>query len=271
MRCAQFCEVIANRPVATNQYEIEIRCPTVADNAQPGQFVQMRLPFSYNPLFSRPFSIFQRHKERQSFSIIYLVRGTFTQSLSRVQPGESVYVVGPLGNRFMHAQAPEGFMHVLVAGGVGAPPLYLLAEELLQAGVPQSNVLVVNGARRRDLLVCDEHFRTLGAQVFAATEDGSYGTCGLVTDVLTILLEQGVLLRECCHIYACGPTAMLEAVARFAQERGITCQVSVETLMPCGLGVCLGCAVKVRTANGFDYKRACVDGPIFDAAEVIWR
>jgi len=271
MRCAGEYEVIANRPVATNQYEIEIRCPTIAHQAQPGQFVQIRVQHGYEPLFGRPFSVFRRFPERDSFSVIYLVRGVFTQLLARKQLGDRVYVVGPLGNRFIVAEPMQEFQHVLVAGGVGAPPMYLLAEELVQKGAPPEQIVVVNGARRADLLVCEPHFTGLGICYHAVTEDGSAGERGKVTDVLQRLHEQGACSQEWCRIYTCGPTAMLEAVAQFAQHRDLPCQVSVETVMPCGLGVCLGCVVKVRNADGYDYKRACVDGPIFDAREVLWR
>ena len=271
MRCAEYCEVVANRPVATNQFEIEIHCPTVALHAQPGQFVQLRVQGGYEPLFSRPFSIFRRFSERGNFSIVYLVRGTFTQLLSHKHPGEKVFIVGPLGNRFVLPEPPSSVTHLLVAGGVGAPPLYLLAEEMVQAGVPGKNVIVVNGAGRHDLLVCQEHFAELGVRCFTVTEDGSLGIKGNVTDVMKSLHERGDLPRAGCQVYTCGPTAMLEAVAKFARKHHLPCQVSMETLMPCGLGVCLGCAVKVRSGDGYEYRRACVDGPIFDAGEVLWK
>ncbi|GIV18449.1 MAG: dihydroorotate dehydrogenase B (NAD(+)), electron transfer subunit [Armatimonadota bacterium] len=271
MRCAEYCEVVANRPVATNQLEIEIHCPTVALHAQPGQFVQMRVQSGYEPLFSRPFSVFRRFPERGNFSVVYLARGTFTRMLAAKKPGETVFVVGPLGNRFSLRQPANEILHVLVAGGVGAPPLYLLAEEMVQQGIPRHRIVVVNGARRQDLLVCQEHFAELGVHLWAVTEDGSLGERGKVTDVLKSLHRRGELPHDHCQIYACGPTAMLEAVAQFAHKHHLRCQVSMETLMPCGLGVCLGCAVKVRTPQGTDYKRACVDGPIFDATEVVWK
>lgn len=271
MRCAEYCEVVANRPVATNQFEIEIHCPTVALHAQPGQFVQLRAQSGYEPLFSRPFSVFRRFPERGNFSIVYLVRGAFTQLLAQKAPGEKVFIVGPLGNRFVVAEPRASITHLLVAGGVGAPPLYLLAEEMIQEGVPGKNIIVVNGARRRDLLVCQDHFAELGVRLLTVTEDGSQGAKGNVTDVLKSLHERDELLKGRCQVYTCGPTPMLKAVSKFSHKHRLPCQVSMETLMPCGLGVCLGCAVKVRTEDGFDYRRACVDGPIFDAAEVLWE
>lgn len=271
MRSAGFCEVVANRPVATNQFEIEIHNPHIARHAQPGQFVQLRVQGGYEPLFSRPFSVFRRFVERGNFSLIYLVRGAFTQMLAQKRAGDSVFVIGPLGNRFVTPSFAERYKHILVAGGVGAPPLYLLAEELVQAGVDPSSVVVVNGARRADLLVCQEHFADIGVRQLIVTEDGTLGTKGKVTDVLKHLQEKGELSPKECQIYTCGPTAMLEAVAKFAQKHRIACQVSVETMMPCGLGVCLGCAVKVRGPEGAEYKRACIDGPIFDAKEMIWE
>ncbi len=271
MRCAEYCEVVANQPVATGQFEIEMHCPTVARYAQPGQFVQMRVQSGYEPLFSRPFSVFRRYPDRDTFSVVYLVRGAFTRSLAHKQVGDRVFVVGPLGNRFVVAEPQHEKVHVLVAGGVGAPPLYLLAEEMVHQGIARNHVIVINGARRQDLLVCQRDFADLGVRLFTATEDGSAGIQGKVTDVLEGLRERGELAPERCQIYTCGPTAMLEAVAEFARQQHLPCQVSLETLMPCGLGVCLGCAVKIRTADGYDYKRACVDGPIFDATEVLWR
>ncbi len=271
MRCAEYCEVVANRPVATNQFEIEIHAPNIALHSQPGQFVQVRVQSGYEPLFSRPFSVFRRFPERGNFSIVYLVRGTFTQTLAHKRPGDRVFIVGPLGNRFVVAEPRTQYTHVLVAGGVGAPPLYLLAEEMVRSGIAGTNVVVVNGARRHDLLVCQEHFAELGVRLFTVTEDGSAGAQGKVTDVLKSLHQQKSLPRERTQLYACGPTAMLEATAKFAMKHGLRCQVSMETMMPCGVGVCLGCAVKVRAGEGFDYRRACADGPIFDAAEVVWE
>lgn len=271
MRCAEYCEVVANWQVATNQFEIQLHSPIVARHAQPGQFVQLRVQTGCEPLFGRPFSVFRTFPERGDFSVIYLVRGTFTQLLAQKKPGDSVFVVGPLGNRFLVRQPAQEVQHVLVAGGVGAPPMYLLAEELVQKGVPRQQVVVINGARRHDLLVCQEHFAELGVPLWAVTEDGSLGEKGRVTDILKGLNQRGELQRERCQVYACGPTAMLEAVAKFAQKHNLPCQVSVETMMPCGMGVCLGCAVKVRTPGGHDYRRACVEGPVFDAAEVMWE
>lgn len=271
MRCAEHCEVVANRQVATSQFEIQLHSPIVARHAQPGQFVQMRVQDGYEPLFGRPFSVFRTFPERGDFSVIYLVRGTFTQLLAQKKPGDSVFVVGPLGNRFLVRQPAHETLHVLVAGGVGAPPLYLLAVELVQKGVPRQRVVVVNGARRHDLLVCQEHFAELGVHLWAVTEDGSLGEKGKVTDILKGFSQRGELFSGRCQLYACGPTAMLEAVAKFAQKHDLPCQVSLETVMPCGLGVCLGCAVKVRAPAGFDYKRACLDGPVFDSAEVVWE
>lgn len=202
--------------------------------------------------------------------MVYLVRGTFTQLLAHKKPGDTVFVVGPLGNRFCVPQPANEILHLLVAGGVGAPPLYLLAEELVQTGISRQRIIVVNGARRHDLLVCQEHFVELGVRLLTVTEDGSAGIKGKVTDALKSLQEQDSLPVSRCQVYACGPSAMLEAVAKFARKHHLPCQVSMETMMPCGLGVCLGCAVKVHTPDGKDYRRACVDGPIFDAAEVVW-
>jgi dihydroorotate dehydrogenase electron transfer subunit len=135
----------------------------------------------------------------------------------------------------------------------------------LQAG---EQLLILAGARRRDLLVGLDEFRALGAEVRIATDDGSHGYPGYVTDLLQHALEDPIDSA----VYACGPNRMLEVVAQMCLARGVSCQVSLDAPMPCGIGVCLGCAVKVATPDGgVWYKRACIEGPVFRAEEVVWE
>jgi len=158
--------------------------------------------------------------------------------------------------------------HILAAGGVGAPPLCFFAARLAPTLPADEQVLILAGARRRDLLVGLDEFRALGAEVRIATDDGSQGYQGYVTDLLQDALQEPIPSA----VYACGPNRMLRVVAQICIERGVPCQVSLDAPMPCGTGVCLGCAVKVATPDGgVWYKRACTEGPVFRAEEVVWE
>jgi dihydroorotate dehydrogenase electron transfer subunit len=172
-----------------------------------------------------------------------------------------------------------GRRHILIAGGFGAPPLYFLAQELSVGRNDQPSntdtVTVVNAARTRDLLVASVEFSSLDLVIHTITDDGSHGRRGLATEMLCALLEEadaeGALPRV--QLYACGPMPMLRAVGEIAVPLGIPCQVSVETSMPCGIGLCYGCAVRTRddsAPQGYAYSRACWDGPVFEAGDVFW-
>jgi dihydroorotate dehydrogenase electron transfer subunit len=242
--------------------------PEIANAARPGQFIQIRYDETLNPYSRRPFSVFRVDPEKGTFSIVYLARGSFTQGLRTKHAGDHLSVVGPLGNAFEPDPSP-GVRHVLVAGGVGAPPLYLLAWDLVRRGL-RDRVTIINGARSRTLLVGVHEMEALGVDLRLTTDDGSVGTQGIVTERLAEVIDEGAPVT----VYTCGPTPMLRAVGTLCVERGVPCKVSVETVMPCGLGVCMGCVVKLRDASveeGFVYRRSCTDGPVFDAAEIIWE
>jgi dihydroorotate dehydrogenase electron transfer subunit len=154
---------------------------------------------------------------------------------------------------------------------VGAPPLYFFAQRLCAADSADCKILVVNGARSRDLLVGVEEFDQLDVDVTYTTDDGSHGRQGIVTDVLEELLTSA---SGPVHVYTCGPTVMMRAVAEVCTSHGSPCQVSLETLMPCGLGVCMGCVVKIKddsSPGGFQYLRSCYEGPVFPADRIIWE
>ena len=160
--------------------------------------------------------------------------------------------------------------NILVAGGVGAPPLYFLAQQMRSKGNGDCRVAVVNGARTRSLLVAVKEFESLGIDLSCTTDDGSHGVQGLVIDRLRELLFE---VNNRASVYSCGPTPMLKAVSKVCLEENIPCQLSVETLMPCGLGVCMACVVKIRdefSPEGYVYKRSCQDGPVFTANVIIW-
>ena len=189
--------------------------------------------------------------------------------------GGAVGIIGPLGNGFnidIGRRRGKDKRVILVAGGNGVAPLLFLAEKL-SSGSPvrqSAGLTALIGGRSTGHVLCEKEFRETGAKVLVATEDGSRGHKGLVTDLLKNELNRhtGTPAHRHTTIYACGPTGMLKVVAGIAQNNRIPCQVSLEERMACGVGVCLGCPVKVKTHC--EYKMVCKDGPVFDAEDIAW-
>ena len=262
--------VVSHERLGDYEYEITLHAPPVAESARAGQFMQVQYDLTYNPFTRRPFSVYRVDKEQGTFSILYLARGVFTQGLRKQHVGDVVSVVGPLGNWYEPDPRPE-VTHIMVAGGVGAPPLYLLAQQMLCDESGQCTISVINGARTLNLLCATREFDELGVDTHFTTDDGTRGIRGLVTDALLPMLDAA---EGPVHVYTCGPTAMLRAVGDLCVSRGIPCQASVETMMPCGLGVCMGCVVKIKDSaseTGYVYQRSCYEGPVFPAERIIWE
>lgn len=266
-------EVVENVQVAQRTFRVRLRCPQLASLIAPGQFVMLRLPGSTDPLLGRPFALYDTvldtHGTPVGIDVVYVVVGKMTTLLARVRPGETLAAWGPLGNGF---SSPTGAKHVgLVAGGIGQTPFLAYVRSLLgkrgyggrAAQKVAEHVSLYYGVRSADLAAGVDDFRAAGADVRLATDDGSLGFHGLVTQ----LLERDALPDV---LVGCGPEPMLHALADLAQRRGIPCQVSLETPMACGVGICFSCVTRVKTGDGWDYKRVCVDGPIFDAASLEW-
>jgi dihydroorotate dehydrogenase electron transfer subunit len=234
----------------------------------PGQFINIACADSrsYDPLLRRPFSVYQANEGDGTFSVLYVLRGRGTMFLKDRRPGEMIDCVGPLGNGFDVAEAD---VHLLVAGGCGAAPLALLGDHLKRK-FPQSQIKALLGAQTALGLLCESDFALAGVQYSISTEDASRGRKGMVTDILKDELKSST--AQTVRVYACGPNEMLKKVAENCARRRVRCQVSMETSMACGVGVCVGCAVKVKDAaspTGWNYERCCVEGPVFDA-ERIW-
>jgi dihydroorotate dehydrogenase electron transfer subunit len=265
--------VVAHTHVVANEYEIVFAAPEVAQVAQPGQFLGLLYNDSYAPLVRRPFSIYGTNRDAGTCSVLYQARGSFTSGLAAKRPGDRVSLLGPLGRPFQWDPSPE-VRHILIAGGIGAPPLVFLAGELCRARgdrTSANDIIVLNGARTRDLLVGMVEFGELEITLHALTDDGSHGRQGRVTDLLLSLLAEETSGRT--QVYACGPMPMLRALSDIALAHAIPCQLSIETSMPCGIGVCNGCAVPVRnsaTPPDTRYALGCCDGPVFEAAELLW-
>ncbi|TSA13081.1 MAG: dihydroorotate dehydrogenase electron transfer subunit [Deltaproteobacteria bacterium] len=250
--------VLENRFVASSVYRLRIEAPAIARVVRPGQFLMLRVGQTLDPLLRRPFSIHAVHDSR-TVDILYRVVGKGTNLLTAIKKGGKLDIVGPLGRGFSWR---EDLPSLFVAGGMGIAPLFFLAQIITQNGTGAKTSVLI-GARNKIELLCVKELKAMGLQVEAATEDGSAGKRGLVTDLLTrkIITSRPVL-------YTCGPYPMLRAVAHLAREHGLSCQVSLESFMACGLGACLGCVAEMR--NG-DLVRVCKEGPVFDAYEVAWK
>jgi dihydroorotate dehydrogenase electron transfer subunit len=248
----------------------------------------VRPPLVADPLLPRAFSIYRISQEEGGapvLEILYKVLGKGTQYLAQMDPGQAVEILGPLGNRFTVPETVE--TAVLVAGGIGVPPISALAMEIVRG---QRRLEVFLGGKTADDILCAEDFEGVGATLHITTEDGSRGTRGVITDLLEPFLESlgNPAIRQLGNqegpsrpaaqppsrlaIFTCGPPGMLAAVSRVAEGRGVACQTSVEANMACGFGACMGCAIEVRSSGpGPAYKLVCKDGPVFDSRDLVWR
>ena len=270
------CKILENEKIAPGHYVLKLASPRISRSAKPGQFVQILCGDSYDPLLPRPFSFLTSSKK--DFSILYQVAGKGTKILSRLEKGGSLWILGPLGNGFSAEAARRVTTAVLIGGGVGIPPLYHLAHALLTGPRPASgrlkNIHVFLGARHRSLLLCQNDFKKLGVDLSIATDDGSKGKKGFVTEILEQFINRSSN-RGSVRMYTCGPTPMLKAVSFISQKYDLPCEVSVEVPMACGFGACLGCAIKVRTESLADrnhrFAIACCEGPVFQASDILWE
>lgn len=255
--------VTQHQEIAPGFYLLTIKAPAIAQLAQPGQFVHVKCTPTMDPLLRRPISLHGMDAQAGTITLLYQVVGRGTQLLSKFMVNDEIDVMGPLGRGFTLPNSPGNV--VVVGGGIGAAPLLPLVEALCTQG---SAVTLILGARTKEWLLGAESFTQAGAQVLVATDDGTQGQHGYVTDILAQQL-QGTLPVA---LYACGPEPMLKAVANMAAKQGVTGQVSLEERMGCGVGACLACVckIKVATADGWDYQKVCVDGPVFDLEEVLW-
>jgi dihydroorotate dehydrogenase electron transfer subunit len=238
--------------------------PEVAREARPGQFVMIKAGTSAEPPLRRPFSILETEPRAETFSLFLKTIGAGTRALADMRLGETAQCLGPLGSPFSDP-APE-VEPLLVAGGYGIAPFRLFCGELVARG---RSARVFYGGRTAGDLQIREPFAKMGIPLVAATDDGTLGHHGRVTEPLEAYLDTrpGPVM-----LYACGPDAMLHAVARLAARRDVPAEVSLDPWMGCGVGTCLGCVVWVQDADEprAKYHCACTEGPVFDARRVVW-
>ncbi|MDP7205868.1 MAG: dihydroorotate dehydrogenase electron transfer subunit [Pirellulaceae bacterium] len=279
----QRVEILENVPLAEQTYRLRFRCPPLAERVLPGQFLMLRIAGLDDPLIGRPLALYDVINDEQGcgqdIDVVYIVKGNLTTRLADCQPGVELDVWGPLGNGF--PASPTGRL-IMVAGGIGQTPFLALGKFQLgqqaygrvgDARPLSQRVTLCYGARRAGFMAGLDDFEGAGFDLRLATDDGSRGHHGLVTDLLEeVLAEQpGARSPEDRRIVCCGPERMMCAVAEVARQHGVCCHVSLETPMACGIGICFTCVAKVREANGeWDYKRTCVEGPVFDAERIVW-
>jgi dihydroorotate dehydrogenase electron transfer subunit len=260
------CEVLSNRRTG-GYHSITLVAPDIADQAKPGQFVEIAVPESRDILLRRPFSIHQASRRggwAGTLEVVLDAVGPGTRWLADVKAHDMLDVIGPLGRPFSIPEELDTFL--LVGGGYGAAPLFFLAEELR---VREKTVHMILGARDHERVFKPIEGKRLAEVVVITTEDGSTGERGRVTDVLpTMLARTGSRV-----VYACGPNPMLRAIAEYCLSRNVPCQVAVEERMACGLGVCWTCVVPVIALDGRGWwnVRACVEGPVFNGARIWWN
>ena len=255
----QTVQIVSNERDTDSYFRLVLRAPQIAPLIQPGQFAHVRVSPLKDALLRRPFSIFQI--ERDTFSILYKTIGKGTGALARMKPGEELSVIAPLGHGFTIPKR-GGETPLLVAGGYGMAAMYLLAQRS-----PQKGIVFVGGRRRVDIL-CEKEFQALGWDVRVTTEDGSHGEKGLVTQPLLTELKKMVPHRK---VFACGPTGMLRAVGKIAEEFNMPAELSMDEHMCCGVGVCLTCVIPVKSVDSWEYQRTCTEGPVFDARDIVWE
>jgi dihydroorotate dehydrogenase electron transfer subunit len=251
-------------PLTPNVFRLSFLSKDMAREAQPGQFVMIHAKKYSEPLLPRPFSIHRVRGNR--VDLLIRMAGQGTRQLCGLSPGEVLEVKGPLGRGFILDSERDP---ILVAGGIGAAPLLYLADRLIKMKRNRTAVpprLLIGAGSKKELLGLRE-FKEMGLRVQVVTEDGSLGQKGLVTDLLK---GKSAKRLDRPLIYTCGPPGMLRAVASWAVRENIPCQVSLEALMACGIGACLGCSVARSADGGLGYAKVCQDGPVFEAREVAW-
>ena len=256
--------IIENRTLGNGYFVLRLGgCESLAAS-RPGQFMMLRGDWGRDPLLPRPMSLLSVAPEGRADLLARAV-GRGTRLLERASPGTRLSILGPLGNGFPDPQPAT--LDLLVAGGVGMPPMFMQAEHAARRGMIDLCEMIYGGRTSRDLVLLGD-MRNLGLTTHLSTEDGSVGRRGRVTASLEARIEhhRASSPDQRLRVMACGPREMLWAVARIAEPHGIECYLSLEEQMACGIGVCLGCAIPARQRP---FRYTCSDGPVFLASDLV--
>lgn len=253
-------KLIRKEKLKDDIYKFSVDAKQIAKNTKPGNFIEIRVTDNTEPFLRRPISVYNVDKEKGILEFIFQVKGKGTEILSKKVEGELIDIIGPLGyGTFKY----ENYKKIaIIGGGIGIFPLYELAKNAIKS----SNVNTYLGFRTKDLVVLENEFKNVSNKLTITTDDGSYKIKGFaINELKKDIGKEGI---DC--IFACGPLPMLKAVREYAIEKDIPCQISLEEKMGCGIGACLGCAVKTAksTKETPEYWHVCKAGPVFQAKDV---
>lgn len=249
------CVITSKKNIAKGVFDIWVKCPQIAAQAKAGQFVDIKCD---GFTLRRPISICDIDNDRTAIRLVFEERGEGTHWLAGKNIGDSLDILGPLGNGFMLGD--KGKTAVFVGGGIGVPPLLCAAKHF------GTNAVAILGFRSAGAVILKEDFEMAGASVTICTDDGTMGFHGLVTEPLKKLISE----NDCSAVFACGPKPMLKAVSQICEENDIDCFVSMEERMACGVGACLSCACKVKKDGTEKYLHVCKNGPVFNSKTIVW-
>lgn len=254
-------ELIKKEQLKPDIFKFSVKAPSIVKEAKPGNFIEIRVTDQLDPFLRRPISIYNLDRENGILEFIFQVKGKGTELLAKREEGKTIDIVGPIGYGTFKYDDYENI--AIIGGGIGVFPLYELAK---CAKADDKNVTTYLGFRNKDFVVLEEEFRKVSNELVLTTDDGSYAEKGFAINYLEKDIEAG----KVDAIYACGPLPMLKAVQKLAIEKEIPCQISLEEKMACGLGVCLGCAVKTAKSpkDAPEYWHVCKAGPVFNAKDV---
>ncbi len=256
-----FAELVDKQQLKKDLFKFSIKAPNIVKNSKPGNFIEIRVSEQTEPFLRRPISIYNLDRDNGVLEFIFQVKGKGTEILSKKEVGDLIDVVGPLGyGTFKY----EDYQNIaVIGGGIGIFPLYELAK---CAKNDNKTVNTYIGFRNKDLVVLEEEFKQVSNNLILTTDDGSYGKKGFAIN----FLEEDINNGKIDSIFACGPLPMLKAVQKLASDKNIPCQISLEEKMACGLGVCLGCAVKTASSSkeNPEYLHVCKAGPVFNSKDV---
>ena len=255
------CSIQANVEVARDHYRLVLHAPFIADQASPGQFCMLEIHHGFYPFLRRPMSFERIFAD--GVSVLYKIHGEGTRMLSALPASHRINVQGPLGKGFPIDRKAK--RHILVAGGIGIAPFPGLAEAIIQKLGATPEVIIA--ARNAHLIIADKEFRQMGCDVQLATDDGSAGKRAFAAQVLEELEPNAGDI-----VYCCGPMPMMKATHDVCERAGVRCYASLEALMACGDGVCLGCAVPANVeVESERMVRVCREGPVFDTRIIDWE
>ena len=251
-------KLVKKEELMQDLFKFSVESSEITQNAKPGQFLEIRVSDNIDPFLRRPISIYNTDKENNIIEFIFQIRGKGTKILAEKKEGDFIDVLGPLGNGTFEVEGKENVM--IIGGGIGIFPLYELTKQLKN----KSNTRVYLGVRNENYVVLEKEFQEIANSVIVTTDDGSYGNKGFAIEYM----KKDILKNKPDIIYACGPLAMLKIIQELSITENIPCQISLEERMGCGIGACLGCAVKIIDGHDTKYGHVCKDGPVFWANQV---